>query len=464
MDFKDSSYTLQKYDKIVEQFISSKAVLNPVSSDVVLKLHKQLQKIFPGRDIETYGVKETAKTWLSKYWHRLNPKPRDEGGWEIIIPGEKNVIKVDDPRFGSKNEEILNLIHDRIDDLTKNVQNEKGTYRIITDIINAYERSGFYSPSGEYGNYLYEQFSKYFEGGNKFDEDGKLAYNWELLSNDVLIESGILIFRNKYTNQTDVITLTNFDVSKEFKFKGRNNLLGYYLPDVNEELFTMGSNYGNIEAIRTLTILNEILPNIDGEIKLGELKILGINHQFRGKKGRLYDFYRLVPQFNTVIQTVNKNTNIKINNNFKEKGFKYVDQVDILIQQWNEILRENSSLTEIKALEEYISHKYLIDGTVINGLMQINNVEAKIEKLELLIDKLKELARDRGIKVGDIQSLLNISKSSHYDLNKAIATLYISATKALNQYYGDLSLENENFGAIQEYLLKNNSINNSNVR
>ena len=36
--------------------------------------------------------------------------------------------------------------------------------------------------------------------------------------------------------------------------------------------------------------------------------------------------------------------------------------------------------------------------------------------------------------------------------------------KALNQYYGDLSLENEDFGSIQEYLLKNNSINNSNVR
>jgi len=49
-------------------------------------------------------------------------------------------------------------------------------------------------------------------------------------------------------------------------------------------------------------------------------------------------------------------------------------------------------------------------------------------------------------------------------LNTAIAKLYIGATKALNQYFGDLSLENEDFGALQEYMLKNNSINNSNVR
>ena len=57
-----------------------------------------------------------------------------------------------------------------------------------------------------------------------------------------------------------------------------------------------------------------------------------------------------------------------------------------------------------------------------------------------------------------------MSKRNSNDLNTAIAKLYVGATKALNQYFGDLSLENEDFGALQEYMLKNNSINNSNVR
>lgn len=462
MDFKDSSYILKKYDQIAEQFIASKVVLEDIDNSLPLKLHGQLQKIFPGRDIEAYGIKETAKTWVARYWNQLHPTPIDGGGWEITLPGEKTSIKIDDPRIGAKNEEIVGIVQDRLDDLSRNVQNEQGVYRIITDIRNAYERSGFYNPSGEYGAYLTEQFNKYFE--HTISDDGKFDYNWELINNDILTEAGILVFINRYTQQLDVVTLTNFDVVQEYKFKGRNNLLGYYIPDMNNENFTMKSDYGNIEAIRTMTVLNEILPHITGTIKLSELKVLGISHQLHGKKGRLFDFSKLVPQYDTIIKIVNTNTNAKIVNNFKEKSFKYIDQADVLIQQWNEIISSNPNLTEIKSLDEYISQKHLIDGTTIDGLVQVGTIEAKVEKLELLIDKLRDLAKERGIKIGDIKKLLSMSKSTRNDLNKAIATLYISATKALNQYYGDLSLENENFGGLQEYLLKNNSINNSNVR
>lgn len=463
MDFKDNVYILKKYDQAAEQFIASKVTLEEIASDEALKLHGQLQKVFPGRDIDAYGIKETAKTWLEKNWKQLKPKAVDGGGWEITIPGDKNPITVDDPRHGVKNEKILELIQDRLDDLSRNIQNEKGIYRIISDIKNAYERQGFYAPSGEYGVYLKEQFSKYFEHETK---DGKLDYTWELKDNSLLTEAGILVFVNKYTGQVDTVTLTNQDVAVEYKFKGRDHLLGYYLPQMNQEGFTMKSNYGNIEAIRTMVILNEILPKLTGNFKLGELKVLGISHQLHGKKGALFDFSRLTPQFDTIIKTVNKNTNAGIVNNFKEKGFKYVDQADILIQQWQEIISSpsNDSLSEIKALDEYLSQKHLIDGTTIDGLIQVGTIEAKVEKLELLIDKLRDLALSRGIKIGDTKQLITMSRSNGNDLNTAIATLYLAATKALNQYFGDLSLENEDFGAIEEYMMKNNSIANSNVR
>ena len=464
MDFKDNTYILKKYDKAAEMFVDSTVTLESFDSDVALKLHGQLQKIFPGRNIETYGVKETAKMWVERHWNSLKPKPRDEGGWEITIPGDKNPIFIDNPKYGSNNEELVNIIQDRLDDLTNNTQNEKGIYRVITDIRNAYERSGFYAPSGEYGVYLKEQFSKYFEHTER--KDGTFKYTWKLHDNDLLTNAGILVFTND-KGQVDVITLTNFDVTTKYQFKGRDNLLGYYLPELNDRGFTMQSNYGNIEAIRTMTILNEVLPHLNGSsLKLGELKVLGISHQIHGKKGALFDFSRLVPQFNTIIEVVNANTDAKIVNNFKEQGFKYVDQADILIQQWQEIISSpsNDSLTEIKSLDQYLTQKHLIDGTTIDGLIQVGTIEAKVEKLQLLIDKLRQLATERGIKLGDTKALLAMSRSSYNDLNKAIATLYIAATKSLNQYFGDLSLENEDFGAIQEYMLKNNSIANSNVR
>ena len=465
VDFKDNSYTLRHEDQVAAHFIDSTVRLEAIDSDVALKLHKQIQKVFPGSNLDTYGVKETAKTWLERYWHQLNPKSIDGGGWEITIPGEKKSIKVSDPRTGSRNEEILGLIQDRLEDLSTNVQNEEGIYRTITDIQNAYERSGFYSPSGEYGVYLKERLAKYFV--HTTNSDGTLDYTWKLENNSLLTDAGILLFINKHTGQIDVVTLTNYDVSTKYQFKGRNHLLGYYLPNVNDEGFTMQSNYGNMEAIRTMLILNEVLPHLTGsKIVLGELKVLGISHQLHGKKGVLYDFSRLAPQFDTIVKVVNQNTDSNITNNFKEKSFKYVDPADNLIQLWYEIINNpsNDSLTEIKSLNEYLTRKDLIDGSTIDGLVQVGTIEAKVEKLELLIDKLRSLAKDRGINLGDINKLVAISRSGYNDLNTAIARMYIAATKALNQYFGDLSLENEDFGQIQEYMLKNNSIANSNIR
>lgn len=465
MDFNNKNeYILKKYDKAAEYFIPSNVSIDAMPTDTVIKLHSQLQKVFPGRNIEAFGIKETAKTWVERYWKQLKPKSLDGGGWEITLPGEKTPIKIDDPRHGVHNEEIVNIVQDHLDDLSNNVQNEKGVYRIISDIRNAYERQGFYSPSGEYGVYLEERFQKYFSERMPGDEnDDKINYVWKLINNKTLTDAGILAFHNRLTNQIDVVTLTTHDVSTQYKFKERDNLLGYYLPDMNDRNFTMKSTYGNIEAIRTMLILNEILPHIEGNFKLGELKVLGISHQFHGKKGQLYDFSRLTPQFNTIVEVVNFNTDAKIVNNFKEHNLQYVDQADLLLQNWQDVIA-NPQLTEIRALDQYITQRQLVDGTTLDGLILADTVEAKVEKLELLIDKLRDLALQRGIRIGETEKLLEISKRKSNDLNTAIVKLYLAATKTLNQYFGDLSLENEDFGSIQEYMLKNNSINNSNVR
>lgn len=464
MDFSDQEYILQKHDLIAERFIQSNISVQDLDSDSIFKLHTQLQKIFPSHDVEARGIKETAKSWVKRYWKQLHPTPLDEGGWEIILPGEKESIKVKDSRYGENNETIVNLVQDRLSELSNNVSNENGIYRVINDIKNAYARAGRYEPSGEYGTYLEEQFSKYFEHSE--NPDGTYNYNWKLLKLNTLHSAGILVFRHKHTKQLDVVTLTTHDVALTHPFKGRDNLLGYYLKDGNQHNFTMKSTYGNIEAIRTMTVLNELLPQIEGDFKLGELKVLGISHQMRGKKGVWLDLSRLAPQFNTIVNVVNNNTNAGIVNNFKEMHIKYVDPVDVLVQQWQEIMSSDfkGNIAEIKALGDFMSKKTLVDGTVVEGLINLGTIEAKVEKLEMLIDKLKQLAHSRGIKIGEAQRLVNTAKYSHDHLSKAIATLYIAATKALNVYYGDLSLEDEKFGKMAETMLRISSIPNSNVR
>jgi len=45
-----------------------------------------------------------------------------------------------------------------------------------------------------------------------------------------------------------------------------------------------------------------------------------------------------------------------------------------------------------------------------------------------------------------------------------LAKVYTSALRALNLYNGDLSLDNEEFGQLPEYIFKPQSIPNTNVR
>jgi len=53
------------------------------------------------------------------------------------------------------------------------------------------------------------------------------------------------------------------------------NILGQYIGDntaISENI--MKSNYGNIEAIRTMFIINEVLSGIEGNYSLGTLQIV----------------------------------------------------------------------------------------------------------------------------------------------------------------------------------------------
>jgi hypothetical protein len=51
----------------------------------------------------------------------LRPTPLDEGGWEITIPGDTKSIKITNPKYGSKNEQIVALVEERLNDISKNV-------------------------------------------------------------------------------------------------------------------------------------------------------------------------------------------------------------------------------------------------------------------------------------------------------------------------------------------------------
>lgn len=468
-DTKNMRYTMTKYDNIAAQFIDSTADFSTVDNTALLKTSRELQHIFPGKAVHAMGIQQTAKEWLRRNWKACHAEALPNGGWKITIPGSvpKETVEVSDPREGAKNEELVNLIQERLDQDTDPLAGLKSAYYLRTDLENSFRYGAFSSSmTGSSLEYIRKQFSKYY-ADKKINPDGTYTYKWELVQSPVLDTANIIALRNRETGQLDVFTISATDPNTKYSFKGRKNLLGYYLPDLNNKNFEMECNYGNIDAVRTLAILNNILPEIGGNIKLGQLKVIGPS-TYNSKRGVYYEFDALLKQWNTIVEVVNRNTPAdadKLSNNFRDQGIKCIAPEEVLRQTWVDIITANPTvdMIEIQNLKDVIDQKVLIDGSTIDGLMNMQTIEGKIDKLNELIDRLKVIAENRGINIQSPQTLVQLSESA--DANVApIAKLYIAASHALSLYYGDIALNNEDFSALQEYGMKTTSIGNSSVR
>lgn len=458
-DMKDSQYTMQKYDDVVANFIESNIPSIEVSDQDLIEVNNQLLRIFPNQNMQVTanGIKESARGWIKSNW-KVIATPSPEGGYDIKFPGMEESTHISDTRVGENNEELVGLVEQMEEQLFNSAPAQKATYRVVSDIKAAYEqgRPSFYC-SLKNSSFIQNQLNKYFEY-DKMDQDGKPIYNWELVNNDTLTNANILMFRHKVTNQLDIVTITPFDVSTKTKYKGRENLLGPYLMDANTKGFTMQANYGNIEAIKTMAVLNQVIDKLEFTPKLGTLKVVGISN-LHNKKGAEMDLSILLPQFNTVLDIVNENNTEKITNHFKEKGVQTIDPSELLIQTWREALSSHPEISELREIEDDITSKTNLDGTIVDGLETTKTVAGKIAKLQTIIDKIERL--DRLPKDPRRIKQLIYSPDSYLS---TLAKVYSSALKALNLYNGDLSLENEAFGQMAEYIFKPQSIPNTNVR
>lgn len=471
-DFKGSQYVFQKYDNIAAQFINSNAVVEEINDSSIINANTYLNKVFQGRDVDIRvdGIKQSAKGWVKQNWRQIATQSKEGKGWDIKFPGEKELIHVEDTRIGEDNEEVVNMVYDRSEELFRNTAREKATYRVVSDIQTSYNHGlEFLSTTaqGSVGSLLSRQLSKYFEINYRDPETGTPDYKWEMIDNTALTNANMILFRHKVTNQLDIVNITPYDVSVKSTFKGRNNLLGWYLMDQNNEGFMMESNYGNIETVKSLILLNEILPKLDFEPKLGTLKILGLS-QYNNKAGKEIEIAQVLPDFETIVKVVNANNQgLNMPNNFKNQNIKSIDWSQQLIQTWREAISsvQNLNINDLKGLDSIISQTVKSDGTIVEGLETISSIEGKIQKITMLIERLEEMAFENGIPThrNGYEELLRITRDSNKK-RAAIAQVYCSALKALSMYYGDYSLENEKFNSFDEYFTRPQSMPNSSVR
>jgi hypothetical protein len=96
------------------------------------------------------------------------------------------------------------------------------------------------------------------------------------------------------------VSLTSLDIDKKYKLNRRENIAGFHVTDVdavdNQGKSLLNSTYGNIETMRILFLLNELIPNLDSDIKLGDVTIIG-NLGLGSIKSQTYPVSMLLSNF-----------------------------------------------------------------------------------------------------------------------------------------------------------------------
>lgn len=347
-----SEYAMAKYDRQVKAFIEDNSIPFHISDKPIERADEVNKAIFPEINIRTEGIAQSARVWIRQAPNTdptgteqlvIKEVGEPDHAYDVIINGVVHPVKSAKSR--NNNPEILELVTKYLNDLEDN----KGysTQRLKDAIENSYVK-GF--PTFETvpglmssATTLNAVLTKYFE----YTEDEitkRKEYKWELMKD--LIDSNVLIFRNKDDNTIDIITLTSFDLNTQAGFAKGTNILGHYRFD--GQYVDLQGNYGNIEAVRTMELLNEILPQL-GEVRLGTLGVLS---SINGSSFRKFDIGQFNKNyFQEIIKVVNKeNSGLNIENNFR--AAKFVDPVESILNEYLRVVDSKDS-SERARYDEY---------------------------------------------------------------------------------------------------------------
>lgn len=377
----DNKYAMHKYDRDVSQFFEKKVILKPITDSTINRADAINQQIFPDINIRSNGIGESAKEWILRA-----PDADPDGSEPLVIktigePGHYYDVIIDGKTYpiktkGSKktNKEILQVVSEHINDL----DDDKGysTQRLKDAILESYKKGfltfedikGFRGKS----DILQSVLSKYLIP-NK-DADGKIIdYDWELM--DDLLDANILVFKNK-KGVIDIITLSAFDLNTSIRFNGNENLLGHFVYD--SEYIDLKANYGNIELVRTMTILNEALPTL-GNVTLGNIGVLSSIGKSAYIQRNIGEFAK--KYYHTITNIVRKQ-GVNINNNFRTiENDRFASELDSLVETYLSIIENQPD--SVKARYERFGF-----GTLIESLDK--DVHTKSEALRYILFQIQD--------------------------------------------------------------------------
>lgn len=451
----EPGYAMHKYKKAAKYFIQDNFVPNHISSEPITRALEVSRAIFPSINLRTEGIGQSAQEWIkyapvedSTGMEPLTIKKVNERdhAYEVIINGKKHNIKSSKEK--ERNPEILKLVTEHLNKL----EDEKGysTQRVKEAIQNSYNKGfmTFATTSGLKGNsiQLESVLQKYLMDYTEDSNTGERNYKWKLL--DSLVDANCLIFLNNETNVLDIITLSTFDVrAKAILRHGTSNILGCYRR--NSEYIDLESDYGNIETVRTMELLNEILPHLGDNIKLGTVGVLSATNNAPYRCYNIGEFNK--KYFSTIVTVVNQeNPNLNIQNNFSKNTVSFVDPVE-------EILNEFLAITNDKSPQYTKEYDQL-------GFKELEGVTSLTSKLQALENILLRIQNSGWASYADPRNLEAALNQNNEGLSKNMAKLYQLVAKAYLSLRNETPTNVNTFNDIQANFFTAPTVNDENIR
>ena len=468
------AFVMQESMKLAQRFITSNAETITINDSSIDKVNQQLKAVFPKKDIKADGITSTIEEFIDKNWTYWTQGEQPDTGWNLTIDGV--VYNVKSSELKSKNKEVVDIIKQNQDKLL-NVDNGKLSARGIVNQIGEFRRFGF--PKFD-NDYLDQLFSPYFEHSVvKVNGKDKYNYLWEVVKNDTLDNCNIIMFKNTLTGQINLVTLSGLNLDQIHSFEGRTNILGFHLNDLqgtdNQGRELMKATYGNIETMRTMFLLNEIIPQLGSDIKLGDLTVVG------GLGGRIqsqqYPIQLIVSNFVKVQEVLNqKDPGLKISNNFAT--VEHISPVQLLINEFWDILHESPNLgkTDFNSLKELISGsdidglQHMLNGTTIDSLASAETTEVQIQRLEELILKLNKILVNQHISLSPDSIIKYATKKNvltNPERDKLVTgccRLLLNASIALDRLSGIIRIQESDLSEIDRLFSRPQNISNTQVR
>lgn len=428
---------LTKYEQDVKNVVQIDS--EPIRD---LTIHADLERadllsrcINPEYDAKSKGLQLSAKTWIREHIkeiHFIN----DE--WVVTFE-DGTEIKSSNPQSPLNNPDLIAKVSERLDIIARGepvvVEN------LIEEIINNYNvRSGFQNRRGFRFSAAYADSSL----AMYLDENADGEHDWQLLQNDKLYSCGILLFKNKNTGQVDIVVPSALRPREFIPLKEkRKTILGYYTEDMNAPTL-MEATYGNMEIIRALAVLNEIIPELGEDSKLGDIKVIT---PYSGGDGLYRHAKDMVKEFNVIVRYLKNNisdlSDYKINFNKTQ----FVDSTTLIVQ-YTQSLLNGSELSTSKKNE-------LINSLGLNGFENLTSKEAQIVKLQEVVENI-ENGRDPN-------AIINDRNSQNKD-KRIIANIYIECIKTINRYNGIESPQVKAIDSFSRYMLPQYANPDENVR